>query len=215
VLDAHSLAQRRVLEGSQIPRGVNVWMARAKLLIDDDAIIDWEACLLGQTDVRFDADPGDNPIDINPPFAAVLAPRRHDKLPIVLLDASRAASGEQRDAFFAVVLVEGPGQSCGVDVFPDCDAGKDHDYLSAVHGERSSDLGPYEATADNGESLNSACQIAEPRVIVESPEVNDFTGAVALEFQSAWGATRCQEQLLVRILSTLIVHCMLILDIKR
>ena len=214
VLHAHPLTQRRVLEGRDVPRRIDVRIPRPELLIDDDSIVERESRLLGEADVRFDADPRDNAVDLDRPFAAIFSARRDNEPAIALFDARGAAPRAQRYTLFAVVLVCRAGKSRRVDVLADGNAGKDHHDLSAVHGERRRDLRPDEAGADDCEPMTGACQIPEVHVIIERSVVDHFTGAVAFEFQRAWGATRRQQQLLIRVLSTLIVHRPLVLEIK-
>src|SRR5438132_10283279 len=76
VLDAQLFAQRRVLKGSHIARRIDVRMSRPELLIDDDSVVDRKSRLLGESDVWFDADAGDNAIHLSRPLATIFPPCR-------------------------------------------------------------------------------------------------------------------------------------------
>src|SRR5438128_12698231 len=71
VLHAHPLTQRRVLEGRDVPRRIDVRIPRPELLIDDDSIVERESRLLAAADVRFDADPRENAVDLDRPLIAI------------------------------------------------------------------------------------------------------------------------------------------------
>src|SRR6266540_633097 len=75
VINAQALAQRRVLEGGDIARRIDIRMSRPQLLIDDDSIVERESRLLGEADVRLDADPGNDAVDLDCVFAAIYSAR--------------------------------------------------------------------------------------------------------------------------------------------
>src|SRR5690348_11136199 len=166
VLDTHAPAERGRGKGRDLPGRVAVGIGTAQVVVDHDAVVDFEAGVLRELHVGGNAEPRDH--DLRFDRRAVGQP---EAVAFAALDLD---AGAHVDTLFAVVRGHRVGERLRVDPGGNRIFRKQHRDLAIVHRHGRSYLAADEAATDHRDAGAGLYRLAQPLVVVEGTVVDEI-----------------------------------------